>query len=170
MVVSLYVDDGATARSVGELVIPLEGKQFSVESKNVKDAAQVYIEKKNNWTKSGSTSILIGCALILLSLFLLFHLTKLVMALAGKQSKYQEYLMIILNEYDRLIVNAKDGVDINPNKKLHKVYTFEELLDIRSALNKPIIYCKVNNVKSEFIVEDNEVVYKFVLKEADMGE
>ena len=29
------------------------------------------------------------------------------------------------------------------------------------------IFSKVNNVKSEFIVEDDNILYKYVLKEAD---
>ena len=114
--------------------------------------------------------IVVGSIFVLLSLFLLFHLTRLALAITGKKSKYQEYLMSILNEYDRLIVIARDGYESNVEKKIIKVYTFEELLDARSILNKPIIYSRINNVKSEFIVEDEEVIYKFVLKEADMGE
>jgi hypothetical protein len=35
-------------------------------------------------------------------------------------------------------------------------------------LEKPIVYVKVNNVKSEFYVEDSESIYKYTLKEADV--
>ena len=168
--VIMYVDDGSTTRNVGEAVIPLVKDQFHIKVNDVKNSPQVYNLESSSWTQSSIISIIIGCILVLLSLFLLFHLTKLVMTLAGKKSKYQDYLMFILNEYDRLIVNATEDFEISMNKKLIKVYTFEELLDIRSVLNKPIIYSKINNVKSEFVVEDEEVVYKYVLKEADMGE
>ena len=36
------------------------------------------------------------------------------------------------------------------------------------TLEKPIVYVKVNNVKSEFYVEDSESIYKYTLKEADV--
>jgi hypothetical protein len=76
--------------------------------------------------------------------------------------------MSILNEYDRLIVIARDGYESNIEKKVVKLQSFNELLDARGVLNKPIIYSRINNVKSEFIVEDEAVIYKFVLKEADL--
>lgn len=168
--VMLYIDDGLTSRSVGDVVIPMVKDQFHIKVHSVKNSPQVYSLQNNNWSKTNTIYIVVGCILVLLSLFLLFHLTKLVMAVAGKKSKYNEYLLFLLNEYDRLIVNATDDFTISMNKKLIKVYTFEELLEIRSVLNKPIIYSKINNVKSEFVVEDEEVVYKYVLKEADVGE
>ena len=48
-----------------------------------------------------------------------------------------------------------------------KVENFDELMDARNTLNKPIIYCKINDIKSEFIVEDDERIYKYVMKESD---
>ena len=168
--VILYMDDGNETRNVGEVDIPLSRKEFDVSRKEVNDSKQVYLLQVKDWTNTNTLYIIVGSVFVLLSLFLLFHLTKLSLAITGKKSKYQEYLMSILNEYDRLIVIARDGFETNVEKKIIKVYTFEELLDARSILNKPIIYSRINNVKSEFLVEDEEVIYKFVLKEADMGE
>ena len=168
--VILYMDDGNETRNVGEVDIPLSRKEFDVTRKEVNDSKQVYLLEVKDWTNTNTLYIVVGSIFVLLSLFLLFHLTRLSLAITGKKSKYQEYLMSILNEYDRLIVIARDGFETNVEKKIIKVYTFEELLDARSILNKPIIYSRINNVKSEFLVEDEEVIYKFVLKEADMGE
>ena len=168
--VILYVDDGNETRNVGEVVIPLGNERFDITRKEVTDSKQVYLMKDKDWTNTNTLYIVVGSILVLLSMFLLFHLTKLSLAITGKKSKYQEYLMSLLNEYDRLIVIARDGFETNVEKKIIKVYTFDELLDARSILNKPIVYSRINNVKSEFIVEDEDVIYKFVLKEADMGE
>jgi len=41
------------------------------------------------------------------------------------------------------------------------------LLDARDTLEKPIVYVRVNNVKSEFYVEDIDKVYKYTMKESD---
>ena len=62
---------------------------------------------------------------------------------------------------------TKNDLEIDENKTILKVSSFKELLDARNTLNKPIIYNKINNIKSEFIVEDESVIYKYVMKEAD---
>ena len=168
MNVILYLDDGTDTRNVGELVIPLGVDHFEITKQESKDSKQVYSVVSKDWTNTNTLYVIIGSIFVLLSLFLLFHLTKLVLSITGKKSKYQEYLMSLLNEYDRLIVIARDGYESNIEKQVIKVYTFDELLNARSLLNKPIIYSRINNVKSEFIVEDEDVIYKYILKEADM--
>ena len=168
--VILYIDDGNNTRNIGEVVIPLADDNFEISRNNIDDSKQEYILEERDWTNANTFYIVIGSVLVLLSLFLLFHLTKLALAITGKKSKYQELLMSILNEYDRLIVIARDGYESADEKEIVKVYTFDELLDKRSLLNKPIIYSRINNVKSEFIVEDETCIYKYILKEADMGE
>ena len=84
------------------------------------------------------------------------------------RNKYQTLLTQILREYDRIIVIARDGYESNVKKKVIKVANFDELLDARDTLEKPIIYSRVNDVKSEFIVEDDEKLFKFILKESDL--
>ena len=166
--VILYLDDGEETRNVGEVNIPLGEKEFAITSKNVTDSKQVYLQATRDWTNTNTLYIVVGSVFVLLSLFLLFHLTKLAMSVTGKKSKYQELLLSILNEYDRQIVIARDGYESAEEKEIIKANSFQELLDKGNSLNKPIIYSRVNNVKSEFIVEDETVIYKFVLKEADL--
>ena len=74
----------------------------------------------------------------------------------------------ILREYDRHIVIARGEYNIDPSKRLIKVTSFGELLDARDTLEKPIVYLKINNVKSEFYVEDSEIIYKYTMKEVDL--
>ena len=85
----------------------------------------------------------------------------------GNKSKYEVELKKILKEYDDYIVLTKEGLEIDENKTILKVSSFKELLDARNTLNKPIIYTKINSVKSEFVVEDESVIYKYIMKEAD---
>ena len=87
--------------------------------------------------------------------------------LIPKITNLKEKINKILKEYDELIVMTKDGYEITENKTILKVSSFKELLDARNTLNKPIIYTKINNVKSEFVVEDESVIYKYIMKEAD---
>ena len=50
------------------------------------------------------------------------------------------------------------------------IESFEALLEIKNRLNKPIIFSVINDVKCEFIVEDEKVLHKYVMKEADFLE
>ena len=86
----------------------------------------------------------------------------------GTTSMYQRILNMILREYDKYIVISRGDYEIDNSKRLIKVTSFGELLDARNTLEKPIVYVKVNNVKSEFYVEDSESIYKYTLKEADV--
>lgn len=63
--------------------------------------------------------------------------------------------------------NARDEYIPDNSKRIVKVDSFKELIDARSSVRKPIIYVKINNSKSEFYVEDSEIIYKYTLKEAD---
>ena len=104
---------------------------------------------------------------MLVALLILFRLTKLVLKVTTKRNEYQTKLAYILREYDRLIVIARNGFVTTREKSITKVENFDELMDARNTLNKPIIYCKINDIKSEFIVEDDERIYKYVMKESD---
>ena len=86
------------------------------------------------------------------------------------KSKYQRTLQTILREYDRIIVDVKDSYAMSKDKVVLELDSFTELVDARDTLGKPIVYEKVNEVKSQFFVEDENKVYKYTLKEADIEE
>lgn len=166
--VVLYVDDGDSYKAVAKAIIPLGKSSFDVLKEGVgrQDASTEVLV--HEWSNRSTLCVLVGSVLVVLSLVLLSQLTKLVLASTTKKSKYEQILNSILNEYDKYIVIARDGFETDVAKRVVKVDSFKELMDARDILNKPIIYSKVNNVKSEFIVEDVELIYKFVLKEADL--
>lgn len=166
--VILYVDDGVETRNVAQVQIPLGVENFNISKKSVHDVSQIYTLEVKEWTNRNTLYIVTGSIFILVSLFLMFRLTRLSLLTLNKRTKYQQRLMNILNGYDRLIVIARDGYESTEEKKILKVASFEELLDARSILNKPIIFSKINSIKSEFIVEDEEIIYKYILKEADI--
>ena len=92
----------------------------------------------------------------------------MVLKVTTNRNKYQQRLSQILRDYDRIIVIARNGYESNVERKVIKVETFEELLDAQSTLQKPIIYSRINDVKCEFIVEDDTTLYKYVLKESKL--
>ena len=164
----LYIDESRNSRAVAKFEIPLGEDEFSVIIDDLNESSQNMDIVTDNWSNHNTLNVVLGSVLILLSLLLLFRLTRLVLAANSKKSLYETTLMKILNEYDRFIVIARDGYESNEVKSIIKVDSFHELLDAREILNKPIIFSRINNVKSEFLVEDENHLYKYVLKEADL--
>ena len=109
--VILYLDDGHDTRNVGEVVIPLTESKYKLTKTEVNNDKAEYPLVEKDWTNKNTVYIVVGSLFVVLSLFLLFHLTRLALAVTGKRSKYQDYLMDILNEYDRFIVIARDGYE-----------------------------------------------------------
>ena len=162
----LYLDEETETRKIASVQVPLATTSYGVTKEEIVNSSDVTVDA-NIWTENNSYYIIIGTLLILVSLLLLVRVTRLVIKGTAKKSKYHKELNSILKEYDKYIVIARDGFIADGNKKTVKVSEFKELLDARSALNKPIIYSKINDIKSEFIVEDTEIVYKYSIKESD---
>ena len=67
----------------------------------------------------------------------------------------------LLSDYDRIIVESK-GNNYNLNdKQLIELDSFIELVDVRDTLEKPIIYIRKNEYTRDFLVQDNELVYRY---------
>ena len=122
----------------------------------------------DSWSITTVLDATFATLLMIAFLILLYQTVSFVLKSTNHRSEYQQKLLKILREYDRIIVIARDGYESNQARELVKVETFDELLEIKQTLQKPIIYSRVNSVKSEFIVEDNEKLYKFTFKEADI--
>lgn len=167
--VILYLDENTGERALASINIPLGVSTYSItekltsnENRNVEIATQ-------EWNAYSVSCAIFGVLCILTSLILVMRLTSLVTKVVNNRNDFQKHLNKVLRENDNLIVIAKDGYEISKDKKKVKVADFKELVDARNAVNKPIIYSKINDVKSEFYVEDNDIIYYYVMKEADFG-
>lgn len=162
-----YLIEPTETRVLSSLNIPLASQTFNI-TKEIISYKDMEVSLANNyWNDTNTYYGLVGTVCLLLLTFFIFRLTRLVVLANGHKSKYEVELKKILKEYDDLIVLTKNDLEIDENKTILKVSSFKELLDARNTLNKPIIYNKINNIKSEFIVEDESVIYKYVMKEAD---
>lgn len=167
--VILYLDENSGERAIASVNVPLGINTYSITPKvTTNDNKKVELSTQE-WNAYSVSCAVFGVLCILSSLLLVMRLTSLVNKVVNNKSAFQKYLNQILRENDGLIVSAKDGYDIPNNKKKVKVMSFRELVDARNALSKPIVYVKINDVKSEFYVEDVEIVYYYVVKEADFG-
>lgn len=166
--VILYLEKDKKRRSVASITIPLDEASFSIGKTKISNVNQAIEIKSHVWNKNTLFYTMVATILLILSMVVLYKMARLVWKVTNNRNIFQTRLSQILRDYDRIIVIARDGYASNIPKRIIKVETFEELLSAREALEKPIIYSKVNSIKSEFIVEDDEKLYKYVLKESDL--
>lgn len=165
--ITFHIDNGNVIKEVASISMPLTTKTFSVKEKEIDNEKQNLNLANDNWGSVNTSYAVVGLIFVLFGLIGIIKLTNLVFKVMGSSSIYQRKLNKILKEYDKHIVISRGDYSIDADKKLIKVTTFSELLDARNTLEKPIVYVRVNNIKSEFYVEDSETVYKYTLKEAD---
>ena len=166
--VILYLDTDETTTNVASVTMPLNESSFSIRKSTLSNLNKSIELENDQWNERNSMYALIASVLMVLSLIILYRTTNLVLKVVGNKSEYEKILNKILKDYDKDIVIAKDGYEVDSNKKIVKVAEFRELLDAKNLLNQPIIYSKINSVKSEFVVEDNSKAFKYVLKDSDL--
>lgn len=162
----LYLDEETETRTIASLTMPLGENSFGITKNSISNNDKEVQLDNDVWNDYNAICAICASVLIILALFVLFKTTSLVLKATPNKSKYQMMLEKILKEYDELIVTTKEGYSANLEKEIIKVASFKELVDARNALGKPILYTKINDVKSEFIVEDTDKIYKYVIKEA----
>jgi len=84
----------------------------------------------------------------------------------SKESKYDRFIAKTLKENDSYITESNNTV-IDSSKEVVSVNSFKELLDVRNNLEKPIIYVKVSNDESKFIIMEN-VIYEYRVTRKEM--
>ena len=165
--VVLYVDDGKGPREVASVSIPLSMQTFGISEETVANDDQLVSMEKAGLASINTVFGLVGGVFGILGAVILVKLIKLIYVTIDGGSPYEKKLNQILAEYDRVIVMSKSEYKINPDKQFIKLDSFFELLDARDTLEKPIIYERVNSVKSYFYVEDDERIYRYAMKESD---
>ena len=165
--VVLYVDDGKGPREVASVSIPLSMQTFGISEETITNDNQLVSMEKAGLASVNTLFGLIGGVFGLVGAVILVKLIKLIYRTIDGGSPYEKKLNQILAEYDRVIVMSTSEYQINPDKQFIKLDSFFELLDARDTLEKPIIYERVNSVKSYFYVEDNERIYRYAMKESD---
>lgn len=165
--VMFYVDNGNVIKKVSSLSLPLTNATYGVEKMVVDNNEQNLNIPDEDWGSVNTSYAVVGLIFVLFGLMAIIKLSDLIYKVMTTSSLYQRKLNKIMREYDREIVISRNGYTLDDSKRLVKVTSFSELLDARDTLEKPIVYVRVNNVKSEFYVEDSETIYKYTMKEAD---
>ena len=153
--------------NVMKISIPLTEQMINIgmdyKEINNSDNAEVYQEYNI------SNKVLFAISII----FMIGSLTSVVMLVlfliktTKKKTPYEILLSRILKEYDRVIINSKK--DITLDGEIVDVNSFEELLDVRDNLEKPILFYEIHKgQKSLFVVKSGSINYRYVLKLADL--
>lgn len=106
------------------------------------------------------------------ALILLRGLIKYVRRLNENKKPYAEYVNKILREYDRAIIQIKEGY-VFEGSTIIEVKTFEELLNIHDSTNQPIAcvedFTEPNNEKTIFFIKNNEDIYRYIVEEKNFA-
>lgn len=154
-----FESDGINNTSYSSITIPLSQKAVSIklDCKNVNNHSNLNIVKKYKFTDI--PYLIVGVLLCGLAIVVLLKAITLLYKLQPKKSAYDKELSRILKEYDRFIVNTETMPEMD-QFTITKLNKFEELLDARDNLNKPIFYYNVttHNKCYFFIKNDNELI------------
>ena len=165
LIVGLYVSDGKEFTEVSSITIPLTKVTYNISKYQVSNNSREYVVEAQLILKNIFLVITIVAAFVLL--LSIFCLLKFIIDTKNKATEYQKKLNQILSTYDRVIISLKDSNALVNSENIYKVNSFLELLDVRDTINKPILYHKVNSIKTEFYVQDVDAVYKYTMKESD---
>ncbi len=170
--VVFYLIQGDETRKVTGLIIPLTKENFEIKKYTTVNAVREVYEKVSIWDTYSLVYGVSASILVLLSLVLVYKTTRLVLKVSNTKSEYETAVDEILKEHESIITVFGEGFDsvVPEEKTVVKLDNFDELVSVNERVGKPIIYSKINNVKCEFVIEDDKALYKYVMKEADFTE
>lgn len=162
------VDKEITDKEDMKVIIPLSEqtinvlKEYNTAGKKGSISKYSYIKVVN---KLYATCAFISLVASVISICSLFRYLKRV---SRRDSLYVRRLNKIKREYDRVIVSISKMPDISKSS-IVDVESFEELLDAKYNLDKPILHIEIHrNQKSFFLILADNYVYRYILKEADI--
>ncbi len=150
-----------------KITIPLTEQMIDIKMdyKEVNNSNNARIYK--DFSISNQITLALSIISIIISLGFIVRLIMFIKKTSPKKTVYDLTLAKILREYDRVIVNSKKIV--NMDGEVIDVKSFNELLDVRDNIEKPIIFSEIHKgLKSVFIVKTSNETYRYILKLADL--
>ncbi|MDR0398073.1 MAG: DUF5305 domain-containing protein [Candidatus Nomurabacteria bacterium] len=149
-------------RQAVALKIPLSERTINimVESDQLNRDGTIE-EKVRDLSKNLLFVIAAGVSGLVFLIVLALSITILVRRKA-KRTTYEKTLGHILHEYNQIIVNV-EHMPQTSRDKLIEVTDFNELLDARDTIQQPILHLRIGDDRSVFAIEDQGMVYAYVL-------
>ncbi len=155
-------DEINTAKQMS-VTIPLSEQMITITTSTKKENKTSILEKK----EKGKTDKIIMKGLIGLDAILAGILIFSIMKSLPYKKEYLKELEKILKEYDRAIVSTNNLPSFKNHNQI-EVPTFEELLDARENLERPILYYQSKTEdKVIFCIMANKEVYIYTLEAKD---
>lgn len=150
------------------LTIPLTQKTLNVQLNDTGINNTKSIVKESKVTFGNIFFGILCFVIFILAVAFILKTLELLFVLVPKKSKYDKYISKILNEYDRLIVETPTSPRTE-NKEIIKIKKFEELLDARDNLKRPIMHhTLVPHQKCYFYIESENIIYLLTIKATDL--
>ena len=144
--------------NITEITLPLSEKaiEINIDSNSNNSNNQVTTDDKYH---INFINIILFIIFLLLSLLFIKIIIKSAIKMSSKRSTYDKYIKKILKEYDRLVVETRNVINLKEYNIIN-VSKFSELLDVRDNLKIPIIYyCYLEHIKGMFYVKNDNDVY-----------
>lgn len=111
----------------------------------------------------------LGIALSCIGIILLINVLLFIKRSSTKpQTAYDKTIKKILSDYDRIITNLKDPIQITDEMNVRDVTSFSELLDISDRLEEGILFTEIHKgQKSVFVVQNGNQIYRVIIKASD---
>jgi len=161
------IRDDISSEQTMSMVIPLSEQTINVEvDYDGINNHEVIESKRDNLVITGLFYIL-ALLSFLVVVDVLLKIYKLLAKVMFNKSDYKKALDKIMRDYGQVIVETNTMPDI-PQEGLHKITNFEELLDLHTVLQKPILYMKIHHEKACFMIHDGDDHYQYIMKAADL--
>ena len=152
---------------ISTIIIDLAKKTTKIDGENDKEETQ-YVTKENREVKQvNPLKVIIDIVFIILSLSVLKYLgrTKNINTI---RNEYRQELNKILRICQEKIVKVRNK-PIVKQENIVEVKDFGEIIKLSEELFKPILYWESKEEEAWFIVMSNDIIYRFILNNNQMG-
>lgn len=173
LIVNLYLDYNGKYKSIENisnnrvmsLEIPLSEQMINIKkTENINNTSQ--FAAQTNKSLFNKLLLVVSIFFLIITLFVLIKLIMLIAKVKKSETNYEKALRKILRQYDSYITESSESINLD-SKTLIKISSFKELLDVRNNVEKTIIYNKINEFNSRFMIIDDSQIYYYEMKAED---
>lgn len=144
--------------------IPLSEQMITINKTADVNTSDSYSQTTNT-SIVNKTLFIFSTLFLIMSVVLVIYLIRNITNNNKDMSKYDKFIKKTLRQYDSYITESKE---VNAEgKNIISVSSFKELLDVRNNIEKAIVYVKVNDKESKFMLIDEKEVYIYTAREED---
>lgn len=173
LLVEFYIDYEGNYKNINninnnrimQIEIPLSEQMINVYKSNKINNNASY-EIHTNKSIYNTLLLIVGIFFLIISLFTLIRIVVLCGIINKLQTKYEKEIKKILRQYDSYITESSDIINLK-DKSIIQINSFKELLDVRNNIEKTIIYNRIDDSLSRFVIIDDNEVYCFEMNEKD---